>query len=100
MGVVGSWIGFVINWIAMAATFYVAIAPLDVMNFFQSYIAAPITIAFWLGWKIYSGKWRLLVPISEMDVHTGMKEGTLEGRYHDPAEANRPAWRKALSTFI
>lgn len=104
MGVVGSWLGFLINVLAIIATFYVSLFPVggkpDAEAFFQSYLAAPFAFACYLGWKIYTRQWRLLVPIAEMDVITGMREGTLEGRFHDPAEANQPMWRRALRTFI
>lgn len=100
MGVIGSWIGVIINILVLMATFYVAVQPLDAKVFFENYLAAPVAIAFYLGWKIYSGKWQLLIRASEMDVVTGMREGTLEGRYHDPEELAKPAWKKALRTFI
>lgn len=43
------------------------------------YLAAPVVLALYLGWKAYSRDWRFLVPISEMDMTTGL-------RLFDPAE--------------
>lgn len=108
MGVIGSWLGFTINWIAIIATFYVSLFPVggkpDAKAFFQSYLAAPVVIVFYLCWKIktgiQSGKWQVMVRTSEMDVITGLREGTLEGRYHDEKRKNQPMWRKALGTFF
>lgn len=104
MGVIGSWLGFAINWIAIVATFYVSLFPVggkpDAKAFFQSYLAAPFAIICYLGWKIKTRKWRLFVPASEMDVLSGLREGTLEGRFHDDTRQNQPAWRRVLGTFI
>lgn len=32
-----------------------------------------MVLALYLGWKCYSRDWRLLVPISEMDMTTGLR---------------------------
>lgn len=108
MGVVGSWCGFVINWIAIIATFYVSLFPVggkpNAMAFFQSYLAGPVAIAFYVGWKIkigiQTGNWRFMVKAEDMDVTNGLREGTLEGRYHDHTRKNQPMWRRALGTFF
>ncbi|KAK5956356.1 hypothetical protein OHC33_002933 [Knufia fluminis] len=104
MGVIGSWIGFVINWIAIIATFYVPLFPVggkpDAKAFFQSYLAAPVVILFYVGWKIKTGiqtsNWQLMVKVEDLDVVTGLREGTLEGRYHDRERANQPMWRRTF----
>jgi len=108
MGVIGSWMGFAINWIAIIATFYVSLFPVggkpDAEAFFQSYLAAPVVIFCYLGWKIktgiQSGNWKLMVSAKDMDVVSGLREGTLEGRYHDESRKNQPMWRRALGTFF
>ena len=42
------------------------------MAFFESFLAAPVILALYLGWKIYSRDWRLFVKASEMDIQTGI----------------------------
>jgi len=112
MGVIGSWCGFIINCIAIIATFYVSLFPVggkpDAKAFFQSYLAAPVAITFYVSWKIktgiqtdiQTGNWRFMVRAEDMDVTKGLREGTLEGRYHDHTRQNRPMWRRALGTFF
>lgn len=43
--------------------------------------------ALYLGWKAHSRDWRMLVPINEMDMTTGL-------RMIDPAEEGekKPGW--------
>lgn len=67
------------------AQFYVALYPvggpyLDASNFFQSYLAGPLLIFLYLGWKIYSWFARpadrpLYVKLRDIDIYTGMREG-------------------------
>jgi amino acid transporter len=98
-GTIGSWIGFTLNLIAIIATFYVSLFPLkgkpDAEAFFQSYLAGPVVIALYLFWKVWSREWRLLVPVAEMDVASGMRPGALD----HPAE-QRKGWQKVLRTFF
>jgi yeast amino acid transporter len=99
-GIYGSWIGFILCGIAIAATFYTSLFPLhsspDAEVFFENFLAAPLVIALYLGWKIYSREWRMFVPVSEMNVTTGIRRGTLEMA----VEKGRTGWMKALRVFI
>lgn len=109
MGVIGSWVGLIINILAIIATFYVSLFPVGgglstAEDFFSNYLAAPVVIAFYAGWKIYqgvsTGNWKLMVPISQIDVHAGMREGTLEGRFHEECDKSQPAWKRALRSLF
>ncbi|KAK3942992.1 amino-acid permease inda1 [Diplogelasinospora grovesii] len=78
LGVWGSWIGFFLNIICLMATFYNALYPSpnatpDPTVFFQSFLAAPVVLALYLGWKIYTRDWRLYVRVHEMDLKTGAR---------------------------
>lgn len=78
LGIWGSYVGVFLNIICLMATFYSALYPSpnatpDAETFFKSYLAAPIIIALYLGWKTYSGDWRLYVPVHEMDLKTGAR---------------------------
>lgn len=87
-GVTGSYICVVMNFICLAAQFYVALYPvggpnLDPTTFFQDYLAGPFLIVLYLGWKAYSWFYRpehrpLYVPIAKIDVYSGMRQGQAE----------------------
>ena len=50
------------------------------MYFFQQYLAAPIVIALYLGWKLYSREWRMLVPLHEIDLKSGARLHVPDGK--------------------
>lgn len=61
----------------------------DAAVFFQAYLAAPVVLAFYLGWKIYTRDWRLLVPIQEMDLRTGLR---IHNAVDDDDEPVKQSW--------
>ncbi|TLD18661.1 hypothetical protein E2P81_ATG09959 [Venturia nashicola] len=97
-GVWGSYICAVMNFLCLAAQFYVALYPvgdpsgyLDPTTFFQAYLAGPFLIILYIGWKAYSWFARpeerpLYIPIKNIDIYTGMREGqmnTISGPHVD-----------------
>jgi amino acid transporter len=40
--------------------------------FFMSFLAGPVIIALYFGWKVYSRNWKLYVRAGEMDLQTGI----------------------------
>ncbi|KAK4938485.1 hypothetical protein LTR10_021114 [Elasticomyces elasticus] len=99
-GIYGSYIGFTLNLLALIATFYTSLFPVggspDAEYFFEAYLAAPVVLALYVGYKIYSRDWRLFVRASDMDVTTGIRRGSLE----IAAEQGVSGWKKALRAFI
>ncbi|KAL8735144.1 MAG: hypothetical protein Q9166_001020 [cf. Caloplaca sp. 2 TL-2023] len=78
-GVIGSYIGFFLNIVALAATFYVSLFPIggdpDPEVFFSTFLSAPIAIALYFGYKIYiRGAGGFYVRSHQMDVLTGLRE--------------------------
>ncbi|VUC36583.1 unnamed protein product [Clonostachys rosea] len=76
-GVVGSYLGVFLNAVVLIATFYNALYPSPhstptAINFFQSYLAFPIIVVLYLGYKIWTRDWSLFVPIEKMDLATGV----------------------------
>ncbi|GAB1733271.1 hypothetical protein NU195Hw_g588t1 [Hortaea werneckii] len=83
-GVWGSWICLLINVIALIASFYTALYPLNgtylsAENFFMSYLAAPLLVFLYCCWKGYS--WfvhpehrPLYVKIKDIDIYSNMRE--------------------------
>lgn len=76
------------NFLCLAAQFYVALWPVGGPNFnaeyfFQAYLAGPFLIVLYIIWKVYS--WfkipehrPLYVPIAKIDIYDGMREGQVE----------------------
>lgn len=76
-GVVGSYLGLALACICIVACFYSALYPPGGSPhpgyFFQEFVAAPLILVLYLVWKVYTKDWQWLVPVSEMDVVTGMR---------------------------
>ncbi|KAG0646761.1 General amino-acid permease GAP2 [Hyphodiscus hymeniophilus] len=82
-GVIGSWIGFILNVLVLIAQFWTAAWPigyneeyptadLRVQNFFLAYLAFPVVVAFYIPYKIY---YRTpFMKTSDMDLQTGRRE--------------------------
>ncbi len=39
----------------------------------MTYLAAPIVIALYLGWKVWTRDWRLWIPAHEIDLKTNLR---------------------------
>ncbi|OBT58845.1 hypothetical protein VE04_00846 [Pseudogymnoascus sp. 24MN13] len=102
-GVVGSWIGFIFNCLVLVAQFWTGGWPVgygnmtmaaQVRNFFLGYLAAPIVIVMFVGYKwTYGTKvWRC----HEMDLKTGIRELNLaEMLKAERAEREEwPRWKR------
>lgn len=76
-GVWGSWLGFILIVLVLIAQFYVALYPIgsdtpSAEDFFESYLAAPVVILFYIGCYIYTRKsW---IPLSKIDIDSGRRE--------------------------
>lgn len=73
VGIYGSLYAAIMMTLALVAQFWVAIKPigedhLDVQGFFENYLAMPILIALYIGYKIWRREWRILIPASEVDL--------------------------------
>jgi amino acid transporter len=87
-GIWGSYACAVLNFLCLAAQFYVALWPvggpnLNANTFFQDYLAGPFLLVLYLGWKGWS--WfkhkehrPLYVKIKDIDIYSGIREGQLE----------------------
>lgn len=77
-GVIGSWIGLALNILCLIAQFYVALFPIggspDAQAFFESYLAAPVVLLFFVGYKIYYKQWTFGVKLSDINVDEGRRE--------------------------
>jgi len=76
-GVWGSYLGLGLNGLALIATFYSSLyaadgSPPSAEAFFMSFLAGPIILALYVGYKVYSRNWKLFVNAHEMDLQTGI----------------------------
>jgi len=87
-GIWGSYVCAVMNFVCLAAQFYVALYPVGGPNlnptvFFQDYLAGPFLLFLYIGWKGWSWFMHkehrpLYVKIKDIDIYTGMREGQME----------------------
>jgi yeast amino acid transporter len=92
-GVYGSWLGLFLCIIVLIAQFYVAIEPLTASAFFESFLAAPVVIAFWIGG--YAWKRAGWLRTDQIDVDTGRREHDWEEiRAYREYLASQPAWKR------
>lgn len=104
-GVIGSWIGFIFNCLVLVAQFWVGAWPVgygtesgaaQADNFFLNYLAAPIVILFYLGYKFWFRT--PFMRCKDMDLQTGIRmqlhlpELLAEERAE---QAAWPRWKKA-----
>lgn len=73
VGIYGSAYAATMMSLALIAQFWVAIKPigedhLDCQAFFENYLAMPILIVFYLGYKIWKREWRLYIPADQIDL--------------------------------
>ncbi|KAF4945982.1 hypothetical protein FSARC_14302 [Fusarium sarcochroum] len=102
-GVWGSYLGVFLNVIALVATFYSALFAPDgsdptAESFFMAFLAGPIILALYLGYKVYSRDWKLYVRASEMDLQTGIV--LLEHPEPEPPKTWASFPRRMLSAII
>lgn len=105
VGVVGSWVGLVFNFLILIAEFWTAISPLAgfnirgvralTMHWFQGCLALPVVLAFYFPYKIW---WRTpFVRSKDIDLRTGIRELNLAELVaeEEVQRAHWPKWKKA-----
>lgn len=107
-GVVGSWIGFLFNCLVLVAQFWTGFAPVGyaemtdgelVESWFEVYLAAPIVIIFYVGYKFWFKT--KIVRAKDMDLATGRRDLDVAHLIaEERAErAAWPAWKKIYKLF-
>lgn len=104
-GVAGSWLGLFLVFVALAAQFFVAIAPPftsdlnDAEGFFKAYLALPVVLFFWVCGYLW--KREGFLKLDQIDLDTGRREHDWEAiNKYKARVATYPAWRRALlATF-
>lgn len=78
----GSWLAFCISLFILGAQFWIAISPvgkdgqLDALYFFQNYLAFPIVLIAYLGYKIHHWDWKLYIAAESIDLDHGREIST------------------------
>ena len=105
-GIYGSMWGLFMIVLMFMAQFYVALFPPggkpSAEVFFQSYLSFPVVLAFYFGHKLYARNWKLLIPLSKLDIDTGRREMDLDVLRQEIAEekqmmSTRPWWYRWYS---
>lgn len=109
-GIIGSWIGFIINCLVLIVQFWVAFAPVGyasmssselVTNWFNAYLAAPVVILFYVGHKV-TYRTPFWVKANEIDLMTGRRDvGDIPQLIAEERaeQAQWSAWKKFYKLF-
>ncbi|RSL58979.1 Amino-acid permease inda1 [Fusarium duplospermum] len=103
-GIWGSYIGLGLNIIVLIAQFYTAITNLDgsvgdAESFFESYLAFPVVIIFYIFGYIWKRQGWL--KLSEIDLDTGLREHDWDSINAYRRElAAAPAWKRVLNIIF
>ena len=108
VGTIGSWIGLTFNILVLIAQFWTAFAPVGyeamtsterVVGFFQAYLAAPIVVFMYVGYKV-AFKTKVLRG-RDMDLFTGKREFNVRSLVADEKMDRKrwPRWKKVYKFF-
>ncbi|EDK45753.1 conserved hypothetical protein [Lodderomyces elongisporus NRRL YB-4239] len=78
-GVLGAYYGLIMNIVVLALQFWLALYPVGVKKplaktFFETYLAAVIVLAFYIGHKIWTKNWILLIKTEDIDIDQGRSD--------------------------
>lgn len=102
----GSIVAVVISVFILVIQFWVAIAPvekngkLDCQAFFENYLAAPLFLVAYLGYKVYNRDWRLYIPASEIQLNLSPPNEIEEGEELDTIQQDTETEEEVNKTEI
>ncbi|KAJ5032575.1 uncharacterized protein L3040_009175 [Drepanopeziza brunnea f. sp. 'multigermtubi'] len=107
-GLIGSWIGFIFNCLVLITQFWTGAWPVGYVNltmseqlqhFFRAYLAAPIVVLFYLGYKYWFKT--PFMRAKDMDLKTGRRDLNLpELIAEEKAERQSwPQWKRAYKSL-
>ncbi|KAL6243840.1 histidine permease [Rhinocladiella similis] len=108
VGVVGSWVGLGFNILVLIAQFWTGFSPVGyehdstsylVINFFQAYLAAPVVVLMYIGYKVYMRT--SVIRARDMDLFTGKREMNIKSLLAEERadRLNWPTWKKIYKFF-
>jgi amino acid transporter len=106
-GVIGSYLGFIMNVLVLVAQFWTGFAPVGygdmtaterVKNFFEVYLAAPLVILLYVVFKFV--RKTKIKRIKDIDVVSGRREMNLQEILAEERaiQATWPWWKKVYRT--
>ncbi|KAI5303651.1 hypothetical protein KEM56_007326 [Ascosphaera pollenicola] len=102
-GVLGSWIGFVLNILVLVAQFYIAIWPAeggvnDAKGFFQEYLALPVILFFYVAARIWKKTgW---IKLKDIDINTGRRPVDWDTFNAEQLRRRNAPWYKRIKYFM
>lgn len=105
-GAKGSWYGFIVLFLVLIASFWTSLFPLggsgaSAESFFEGYLSFPILIVCYVGHKLYTRNWTLMVKLEDMDLDTGRKQVDLTLRREEMRiERETLAKRSFVTRFL
>ena len=110
VGVIGSWVGFILNVLVLVAQFWTAVWPIGynsvdptandrAQSFFLAYLAFPVVLIFYTPFKLW---YRTpFMRASQMDLQTGRRELDTAALIEDDRmqRAQWPRWKKIYKIF-
>ncbi|TGO54202.1 hypothetical protein BOTNAR_0275g00130 [Botryotinia narcissicola] len=108
VGIIGSWIGFLLNCLVLIAQFWTAIWPIGyatmsktdiAKGFFLAYLAAPVVLAFYIPYKLWYKT--PFMKVMDMDLDTGKRDLDTPALIEQDRleKASWPAWKRAYKTM-
>ncbi|KAK6362673.1 hypothetical protein TWF730_000128 [Orbilia blumenaviensis] len=101
-GVWGSYIGLSLNILCLIAQFYVALFPIggkpDAEAFFQSYLAAPVVLIMFVGYKTFTRDWKFGVNLMDIDLDAGRRDLDISEIIRQENE-EKAQWSAARRTY-
>lgn len=108
VGVIGSWVGFILNCLVLAAQFWTAAWPIGygtytptgiAKNFFLAYLAAPVVLAFYIPYKLWYKT--PFMRTRDMDLQTGRREMDTPALIEQERleRLALPKWKRAYKVF-
>lgn len=100
IGTIGSWIGLVSLLLILVAQLWVAIDPIGgstdspgkiAVNFFEAYLAAPVVLLFYIGYKLWYRT--SFLKIKDIDLNTG-RHAIESALWRDKMREDRSLWPK------
>ncbi|SCU95645.1 LAFA_0G01420g1_1 [Lachancea sp. 'fantastica'] len=107
-GLWGAYYSMILIVAILIGQFWIAISPvgsnkLDANNFFENYLAMPMLIVLYFGYKVWKRDWRLLIPAREIDLVKDRKIFDAEILRHESAEEKErirhSSWATRMSYF-
>jgi len=94
LGLWGAYIAIALNALCIIAVFYISVSPLNspasATAFFQSFLAGPLILAFWVGYMLWKRDFTMLIPLKDIDLDTGLRANLDELRAEAEADQGKP----------